>query len=153
MLARPPISLQARALRLLSQREHSRAELARKLTPHAADDDELARVLDLVAARQLQSDTRFAQSVVHRRQAQFGRRRIAFELSQHGLDAAQTQTALAGLADSEKERALRVWRKRFAVPPASIEQKAKHYRFLAQRGFEGEIISWVLAAAKVLPSD
>ena len=145
---RPPLSLQARALRLLSQREHSRAELARKLAPHAPDEDELARVLEFVAARLFQSDARFAQSVVHRRQGQFGRRRISFELSQHGLNADHMQNALSGLAGTEKERALRVWRRRFDAPAASLDEKAKQYRFLAQRGFDSDVISWVLATAK-----
>ena len=34
-MAMPPLSLKGRALRLLSGREHSRAELERKLRPHA----------------------------------------------------------------------------------------------------------------------
>ena len=39
-------SLKARALRYLSQREHSRAELERKLAPHALPEDELRSLLD-----------------------------------------------------------------------------------------------------------
>ena len=151
MPARSPISLQARALRLLSQREHSRFELARKLAAHAVDDDELNRVLDFVTARRFQSDARFAQSVVHRREGQFGRRRIEFELAQHGLEPLQVQSALANLGGSEKERALKVWQKRFSAPAGSLEDKAKQYRFLAQRGFDGDVISWVLAQAKNSP--
>jgi regulatory protein len=34
-------SLRARALRFLARREHSRAELARKLAAHAAEGDDL----------------------------------------------------------------------------------------------------------------
>lgn len=143
--SRPQLSLQARALRLLSQREHSRTELARKLSRHAADEDELNRVLDFVAARSFQSDTRFAQSVVHRREAQFGRRRIEMELSQHGVDDAQARAAVAALAGSERDRALKVWRKRFGVPADTREEKARQYRFLAQRGFDGEVIRAVLS--------
>ncbi|MGP1630246.1 MAG: recombination regulator RecX, partial [Giesbergeria sp.] len=42
----PPSSLKGRALRLLSQREHSRAELVRKLARHVQEGDNLAAVLD-----------------------------------------------------------------------------------------------------------
>ncbi|HWT19538.1 MAG TPA: recombination regulator RecX, partial [Variovorax sp.] len=43
-------SLKGRALRLLSQREHSRAELERKLARHEEAPGELARALDELAA-------------------------------------------------------------------------------------------------------
>ena len=38
-------SLRARALRLLARREHSRAELRRKLVPHAEEGTDLEKVL------------------------------------------------------------------------------------------------------------
>jgi len=42
-------SLKARALALLSRREYSRLELARKLAPHAQDRDALEALLDELA--------------------------------------------------------------------------------------------------------
>ena len=56
-----PDSLEARALALLARREHSRAELQRKLAPHAESAEALAAVLDeLVRCRKL-SDERYAE--------------------------------------------------------------------------------------------
>ncbi len=43
-----PAELKARALRHLVRREHSRAELARKLTPHAESPQAVEAVLDLL---------------------------------------------------------------------------------------------------------
>ena len=43
-------SLKGRALRLLSQREHSRVELERKLARHEEEPGSLARALDELAA-------------------------------------------------------------------------------------------------------
>ena len=43
-----PAQLKARALRLLVRREHSRAELVRKLAPHAESDAALNAVVDLL---------------------------------------------------------------------------------------------------------
>ena len=40
------LSLKGRALRLLAGREHSRAELERKLAAHETEPGELARALD-----------------------------------------------------------------------------------------------------------
>ena len=43
---RPALSIKGRVLRLLSQREHSRAELARKLADMETASGDLAAVLD-----------------------------------------------------------------------------------------------------------
>jgi regulatory protein len=44
-------SLKGRALQLLSRREHSRAELERKLAKHEEEPGQLRRALDELAAR------------------------------------------------------------------------------------------------------
>ena len=53
-----PLSLKGRALRLLSQREHARAELVRKLSPHETTEGELAQVLDELQAKGFINETR-----------------------------------------------------------------------------------------------
>ena len=63
-------SLKGRALRLLSQREHSRTELERKLAPHAQEPGELAKTLDELQARDFINEGRVLESVVHRRGAE-----------------------------------------------------------------------------------
>ncbi len=50
-MATTTLSLKARALKLLTAREHSRAELTRKLTPHLQDGDDLDAVLDDLTLR------------------------------------------------------------------------------------------------------
>ena len=58
-------TLKGRALRLLSQREHSRAELERKLAKYEEQPGSLARALDELAARDFISEERVVQSVLH----------------------------------------------------------------------------------------
>jgi len=55
-------SLRERALRFLAAREHSRAELKRKLAPHAESAEQLATLLEELVGRQQQSDARFAEA-------------------------------------------------------------------------------------------
>lgn len=148
--ARPALSLKAIALRLLSRREFSRHELATRLAPRAQNAEELQQVLDDVQARRFQSDERFTESLVHRRAPQFGARRIEFELDNHRIDAATAARTVAELAASERERALAVWQRKFSAPAHDLNEKARQYRFLAQRGFEAETISWVLRQAKAM---
>lgn len=139
-----PVSLKGAALRLLSRREFSRHELAQRLRPKAESAEALEQVLDEVQARQFQSDDRFTESLVHRRAHQFGARRIEYELEQHRIDPATAARTLASLSASERERALAIWQRRFDVAATDLNERARQYRFLAQRGFDGDTIAWVL---------
>ena len=53
--------------------------------------------------------------------------------------------ALASLRGTEVERARDVWRRKFGMLPSDAAQRAKQARFLAARGFGGEVIRRVLA--------
>ena len=66
------LSLKGRALRLLSGREYSRAELERKLAPHEETPGQLAGVLDELQAKDFISEARVVESVINRRQAKMG---------------------------------------------------------------------------------
>ncbi|HNL42437.1 MAG TPA: RecX family transcriptional regulator, partial [Ottowia sp.] len=51
------------------------------------------------------------------------------------------------LQGSEFDRALAVWRRRFAAPPGDAGERARQLRFLAGRGFSAEVAWRVLSAA------
>ena len=57
------LSLTGRALRLLSQREHSRAELQRKLGPHVQEGEDLFAARDGVQPERLTSAARRVEAV------------------------------------------------------------------------------------------
>ena len=82
------LSLKGRALRLLAQREHSRAELASKLARHVEEDDDLEAVLHDLQAKGFIDEARVAESLVHRRAARLGTQRLVQELRQKGIDDA-----------------------------------------------------------------
>ncbi len=142
----PTLSLKGRALRLLSQREHSRLELERKLAEHAASPEELARVLDELEARGFISQARVIESVLHRCSPRFGAARIRQELAGKGLDAEAVSQALAGLKASEAERAHEVWQRKFGgQAPTDPKERARQARFLLARGFAAEVVRRVVA--------
>lgn len=144
----PPLSLKGRALRLLSQREHSRAELQRKLAPHVQAGEDLAAVLDALEARGFISEQRVAESVLHRRAGKLGGQRIRQELQAKGLDPALVREAVAQLKDSELARAREVWRRKFGELAVDATERARQMRFLAARGFAAETIRRVVAGAE-----
>ena len=69
-------SLKGRALRLLSQREHSRKELEQKLKPHEETPGELTEALDFLAAKDFINEKRVVESVVNRRSTKLGAARV-----------------------------------------------------------------------------
>lgn len=138
------ISLKARALRYLSAREHSRLELGRKLARYAQEGDDLDQLLDWLIAQKFLSDDRFAESLVNRRASRFGSSRILSELQSHGLKDSTVSTLRISLLEGENERALEVWQKKFGTKPLTLEERAKHMRFLQQRGFSHSAIQFVV---------
>lgn len=147
-------SLRARALKLLAMREQSRSELTRKLAPHAESTEQLDALLDAFAQAGYLSEQRFAESLARRRAERYGRRYIEHELEQHRVSGAVAAPILRELAANERTRAQALWARRFGSPPADLSERAKQHRFLAQRGFDGETIAWVLReAARVKRSD
>ncbi len=140
-------SLKGRALRLLSGREHSRTELERKLGSFEEEPGELARVLDELQAKGFINEARVIESVLHRRSAKLGNARIKQELQGKGLDPDAVTEALAGLRVTEQARALEVWRKKFGEPAQDAQAAAKQMRFLASRGFGGDVIRRIVAGA------
>ncbi len=141
-----PLSLKARALRWLANREHSSHELRTKLLRNAGDVHTPAEVDALLAQLSSQghlSDERFVESRLHARSARFGNRRIEQELRQHGvaLDA-DTQ---AQLRATELARAREVWRKKFGAPARDPSTRARQARFLAARGFSAEVVHRIVS--------
>ena len=167
----PEPSLKARAIQWLAQREHSRLELQGKLLRHAMAEDALAQgalndantgpgssptaedpparvaaLLDWLEAHHHLSQQRFVESRVHARASRFGNLRIRQELAQHQLGL--PPELASSLKDTELDRARAVWGGRFSGRPAGAAEQAKQARFLAGRGFSGEVIRRVLREAQ-----
>jgi regulatory protein len=138
------LSLKGRALRLLGQREHSRAELERKLRAHEVEPGELARALDELQAKGFINEQRVLESVVFRRAPRLGAMRVRQELQAKGLAPDAVAQAVADLQGSETERAREVWRKKFGEPAEDAQGRARQMRFLATRGFGAEAIHRVV---------
>jgi regulatory protein len=153
-LAWGSLSVKGRALRYLAQREHSRVELERKLarqledTPGAPAAAQIAQALDELAACGLLSEARVAESVLSAQAPRYGARRLKQTLQAKGLDPALVASTLQQARATELERAREVWRRRYGSAPACAQDRLRQIRFLAGRGFDGEVIRRVLQAAE-----
>ena len=137
-------TLKGRVLRLLSQREHSRQELERKLAEHETEPGQLARALDELQAKGFISEARVIESVVHRRASKLGTARVRQELAAKGLSGEAVGEALAQLRATELERAREVWMRKFGEPATDPKEKARQIRFLVSRGFATEVVRRVV---------
>lgn len=146
-MASHSLSLTGRALRLLSAREHSRAELERKLARFEEEPGALAKVLDNLAAKDFINEARVVESVVHRRSSKLGAARIKQELQAKGLEPMAVAQAVTELRATEVQRAREVWRKKFGSQPQDAAERGKQMRFLASRGFGGETIHRVVSGS------
>jgi regulatory protein len=139
------LSLKGRALRYLAAREHSRAELERKLAAHADSPEQLAQVLDELQDKDFISEARVVESVINRRAGRFGAARIRHELQGKGLAPETVLDAVNGLKATEVERAREVWRRKFGELAPDAAARGKQMRFLAARGFGSEAIRRVVS--------
>lgn len=144
------LSVKGRALRYLAQREHSRAELQRKLARGVQDlspadaQAQIDAALDELAAKGLLSEERTAQSVLRTQGRRFGLRRLRQTLQAKGLATDLVAHTLQQARTTELERAREVWQRRFGQAPADAAERARQMRFMAGRGFEADVIRQVV---------
>jgi regulatory protein len=139
--------LRNKALRLLTTREHSREELLRKLAQAKVrrtreeakapkpDKDDIAGLVDDLAAQGWQSDDRYAEAIVRRLTGQASRRFIGEKLAQAGIKKDVAATALEALEQDEMEVARALWTRRFGDTPKDDKDRQRQIRFLLSRGF------------------
>ena len=134
--------LYQRAVRLLARREHTRAELTRKLAPHGTED-EIDSVLNQLAQSGLQSDARFAESYLRSQAGRLGAARLRQTLRNKGIENDLIAASVDELSD-EAGRIQTVWQKKFGTAPVDAREWARQARFLQGRGFSSELIRKLL---------
>lgn len=136
-------TLRSRAIKLLARREHTRAELAKKLAAHGTPE-EINTVIDQLTACNLQSDARFAESFIRAKARRSGSLKLRHSMLSKGLAKTLVDSHLA-TADMPNEltRAKALWLRKFAKAPANTndaKEWARQARFLQSRGFSTDII-------------
>lgn len=128
-------SLRARAMGLLARREHSRAELKRKLAAHAGEGDDLEALLDELVKRGWLSDARYAEQSIRAGARRFGPFKLAQRLRSRGVDEEAIAAGFRSAAADGTSNLESVWRSHFRSLPADERERARQARFLQGRGF------------------
>jgi regulatory protein len=130
--------LRARALRRLARREHSRDELARKLSPYAESTEILEGLLRELEGRKLLSNERFAEGRAHWLARKYGAAKIRQDLASKGIPE-ELSRRITSTGD-ELAKAKAILERKYRAPAATREERAKRARFLQGRGFSGDVI-------------
>jgi regulatory protein len=139
-----PAALKTRALRLLVRREHSRAELVRKLLPYAESEAALNAVVDLLQSKKQLSDERFAEERARSLSRKYGAARIRQDLKARGVtDEIAGRVSEAG----DLERAKAILARKYRDAAATREEQARRARFLQSRGFSYDVIRRALSGS------
>ena len=140
-----PAELKARALRHLVRREHSRAELARKLAPHAESPEAVEALLDQLLSKKHLCDERYAEERARALSRKYGAVRIRHDLKAKGV--AQEVIDRISPAD-EFERAKAILTRKYREPASSREERARRARFLQSRGFSMDVITRLIRGSE-----
>ncbi|HDK36210.1 MAG TPA: hypothetical protein ENG82_04805 [Bacteroidetes bacterium] len=143
-----------RAFRWLSNRSHSRKEIAQKLKRAKFSEDTIERTLNELNRLKFLDDAGFARLYAHDRllKRPIGKKLLKLELQRKGIDSETAETVVeeAYSETSEVEMAGMLLEKKAPAynrfDPKKARQKAVN--FLMQRGFDWEVISEVLEGKK-----
>lgn len=149
---RAPVELTPvqRALSLLTRREHSKKELARKLAARGVEADDAQAAIEKLAGNGWQDDNRFAASLLRARAGGgYGPIRIRAELALHGLDRDAVEAVMDAFDGDWAQNARELACRRFGEQVFSdrgLQRKAAD--FLFRRGFASDHIR---AAMQAIP--
>jgi len=137
-----PRNIRVVAMDLLSRREHSVCELTRKLKQRKFDIEEIDATIETLQRDNLQSDSRFIESIVNSRiNAGFGPIKIRYELRQKGVSDSLVDDYFSNLdVDWESSMAEQRVKKFGNSIPGEYKEKMKQARFLQNRGFSPESV-------------
>ena len=137
------MTLRERAMNFLARREHSRAELARKLAPHG-EADEISALLDRLEQESLLSNARYAEALASSRVGRHGSVRLKSELREKGVPETIIAEVVGQARDADLSAARAVWLKKFGEPPVDARERARQQRFLLGRGFPSDVVRRVV---------
>ncbi len=141
-----PPDAEAIALRLLARREHSRAELAAKLSQRGIEAGEAEQALDRLEVQGALSEARFVEQLVRARLRQgYGPLRIRRDLAAKGVAPELADAELNVDDDEWTARAEAARRRHFGGElPREQAERARQARFLERRGYTATHVVQVL---------
>lgn len=137
-------ALVSAALKILARRDYPRSEFISKLLSADYAKADVEAAADWCHTQGFLNETRFAESTCRRLGAKYGTQRVAHVLRQKGVAEEQVNAAISTLRESEQDRAMALWTRKFGNIAASANEKSRQIRYLQSRGFSFAIIKLVI---------
>src|SRR5258706_16071876 len=122
-VAKTEPSLRARAMRFLARREHSRAELQRKLAFVAVEGEDVEALIEELANKGWLSDARYAELAVRSKARRFGPLKVTHQLRAKGVGDETIALAFHNVGTDGTANLEKVWRGRFSAAPADQRER------------------------------
>ena len=132
----------ARCYRHLGEREHTTAQLRRRLLRARTEPDVAEQALEALRDQGYIDDGRYARLLVEdrRRIDGWGAQRIRQALDSAGVEREVIEEALAGTTHaSELEAATALLDRRLTAPPGDDRERARAFGILIRAGYESEV--------------
>ena len=139
------LAIRNQAIKYLSYREHSCAELMNKLGSKFDEHTNIEEVVRELSEEGLQSDQRFVELYLQGRARKgFGRRYIENALLFKGVSKSDVASGFKACQIDWFDVLYQSWDKKFSgCVPENLKERAKQYRFLSSRGFSNQEIGKV----------
>ncbi len=125
------------ALRLLNRKDYTEREIREKLLKKSQSEDELIKVIEYLKDKHFIDDLRYAKNYLYfRLKRGYGKRRVAYELINKGVDKGLVESVLT----SEDENAEEVFLKKLKLLEGKRNKRKKLFDFMYRRGFDSEKI-------------
>src|SRR5690606_8510227 len=136
--ASDPPDAKRSALTLLTRREHSRSELARKLRARGIETEEARAVIESLSEDGWQSDQRFAESLARSRASGgYGPLRIRAELAQHKVPSELIVSVIISCVIDLNACAPELLARRCGrTPTRDSNEQGRRVHFLQRCGFD-----------------
>jgi regulatory protein len=134
----------AAALRMLSRRDHTAAEIRRKLADADHDPEDISRVIDALRAEGAIDDRRVAEAYVSTasRVKGRGRLRIAQELQARGIDRTLADETTSAIPEDDEAAAIeRILARKRLPPRIDAATRRRLFQQLMRRGFPAHLIA------------
>ncbi|MHC1746272.1 MAG: regulatory protein RecX [Negativicutes bacterium] len=137
------------AVRSLACRALSEQEIGTKLRSQDCPSEIICEVISYLKERKYLNDTALANAISQKmiQDGNYGQNRIVLKMRQRGIPESIIQKTMQNFdRTTELNSAITITRKKFPVLNAS--DKPRIYRFLANKGFSGTLISQVFNSLK-----
>jgi regulatory protein len=136
-----------RAVRLLAARPRSTAEIQARLEQSGASPSEVGSAIERLVQLGYLDDRALArtQAELLVREGRMSLRAAQTKLTARGIDAPIAEEAVGALQLQDRALAHAALEKRFGPGPLRPADEARAFRFLAQRGFDPELVAELVA--------